>query len=132
MAGLLKLIKDKTYVLCLWLTFHIHLWLIDLLCRQLQYASLFPFFFLFVPLVLLHVFEFLSIDVAMNFTAVEVKVREATDPEESWGPTGSQMNEIAAVRALTPLHILTSPAYIQLWGVPRSDVHVVEAHSQGL
>ena len=33
----------------------------------------------------------------MNFTAIEVKVREATDPEESWGPTGTQMNDLAAV-----------------------------------
>jgi len=37
-----------------------------------------------------------ALDVAMNFTAAEVKVREATDPEEAWGPTGTQMNEIAA------------------------------------
>ena len=31
----------------------------------------------------------------MNFSEVEVKVREATDPEESWGPTGQQMNDLA-------------------------------------
>ena len=37
-----------------------------------------------------------TIDMAMNFTEVEVKVREATDPDEAWGPTGAQMNELAA------------------------------------
>ena len=30
----------------------------------------------------------------MNYTEVEVKVREATN-EEAWGPTGSQMQELA-------------------------------------
>jgi hypothetical protein len=35
------------------------------------------------------------LDVAMNFSEIEVKVREATNPDEPWGPHGSLMNEIA-------------------------------------
>ncbi len=37
----------------------------------------------------------LRLDVAMNFSPIEVKVREATNPDEAWGPHGSIMNEIA-------------------------------------
>ena len=32
---------------------------------------------------------------AMNLSEPEVKVREATNPDEAWGPTGAQMNELA-------------------------------------
>lgn len=32
---------------------------------------------------------------AMNHSPVEVKVREATNPDEAWGPHGSVMHEIA-------------------------------------
>jgi len=35
-----------------------------------------------------------STNVVMNYTEVEAKVREATN-EEAWGPTGSQMQELA-------------------------------------
>ena len=35
-----------------------------------------------------------STNVVMNYTEVEAKVREATS-EEAWGPTGSQMQELA-------------------------------------
>ena len=31
----------------------------------------------------------------MNFSEIELKVREATNPDEAWGPHGSLMNEIA-------------------------------------
>ena len=31
----------------------------------------------------------------MNYTEVEAKVREATTEAEPWGPTGSQMQELA-------------------------------------
>lgn len=36
----------------------------------------------------------LSTNVVMNYTDVEIKVREATN-EEAWGPHGSLMHEIA-------------------------------------
>ena len=36
-----------------------------------------------------------SIDVAMNHSEIEIKVREATNGDEQWGPHGSLMNEIA-------------------------------------
>ena len=36
----------------------------------------------------------LSTNVVMNYTDVEIKVREATN-EEAWGPHGSLMQEIA-------------------------------------
>ncbi len=37
---------------------------------------------------------FSSVNVAMNYTDVEIKVREATN-DEQWGPTGTIMQEIA-------------------------------------
>jgi hypothetical protein len=40
-----------------------------------------------------------SIDVAMNYSPIEVKVREATNGEEQWGPHGSVMADIAKVSA---------------------------------
>jgi hypothetical protein len=33
--------------------------------------------------------------VAMNYSPIEVKVREATNPDEPWGPHGTLMAEIA-------------------------------------
>ncbi|EDQ87750.1 uncharacterized protein MONBRDRAFT_33107 [Monosiga brevicollis MX1] len=36
-----------------------------------------------------------AVDVAMNYTPIEVKVREATNPDEAWGPHGTLMSEIA-------------------------------------
>jgi hypothetical protein len=33
----------------------------------------------------------------MNYSPAEVKVREATNPDEAWGPHGSIMAEIAKV-----------------------------------
>jgi hypothetical protein len=37
------------------------------------------------------------INAAMNYTEPERKVREATNPDEPWGPHGQLMSEIAAM-----------------------------------
>eukprot|EP00045_Choanoeca_perplexa_P008072 m.73855 g.73855 ORF g.73855 m.73855 type:complete len:488 (+) comp14343_c0_seq1:55-1518(+) len=36
-----------------------------------------------------------AVDMAMNYSPAEVKVREATNPDEAWGPHGTIMAEIA-------------------------------------
>lgn len=43
------------------------------------------------------VFVSVSVDLAMNYSEIEVKVRQATDGNEPWGPHGSIMNELAQV-----------------------------------
>lgn len=54
-----------------------------------------------------------------NYTEVELKVRDATNLE-AWGPTGTQMNEIAqmtyqqyVVVCILPVHI--QPDYLLEW-----------------
>ena len=45
----------------------------------------------------------------MNYSPIEVKVREATNGDEPWGPHGSLMNEIASVRQAAGLRAASAP-----------------------
>eukprot|EP01147_Barroeca_monosierra_P008887 gene8887-10333_t len=43
----------------------------------------------------LHDLKNKAVDIAMNYTEIEVKVRQATDGSEPWGPHGAVMSELA-------------------------------------